>query len=138
MRPTWERPTTANRSRSSKVPVALAKASRRRSRNTPSGKFISKIGAKPNGVSQDGSRSGMVTLTARSGLIPGRYKKALPRSRQRSSSPASAPSVQILIIAVFVQELVQRRPLCRRVLKLQLQAERREDSADSRKPKLAG
>ncbi len=38
-----------NRSNSSKVPVAFAKARRSRSRSTPSGRFISKTGSRPKG-----------------------------------------------------------------------------------------
>ena len=38
----------------------------------PSGRFISKIGANPNGTSQDGKRTGIVTETARCALTAGK------------------------------------------------------------------
>jgi hypothetical protein len=67
MRPICERPTTLRRSISSKEPVALANAKRRRSRRAPSGRFISKMGARPTEVFQEAVRGGMVSEIARDG-----------------------------------------------------------------------
>ena len=48
MRPICVRPTMASRSKSSNVPVALAKRLVNLSRSAPSGRFISKMGSKAN------------------------------------------------------------------------------------------
>src|ERR1017187_5716036 len=110
MRPTCERPTMPKRSNSSNVPVALAKARRSLSRSTPSGRFISKIGESPNCTVQEGRRTGMVTDTARARATSGRYAKLLPRVSCLSRRPASAPSVQTLIIIILFQEFIEGRP----------------------------
>src|SRR5664279_1199612 len=61
----------------------------------------------------------MVTDTDRSGTLPGMYTKVLPRSPLRSSRPASAPSVQALIIALILQQVFEG--WSGRTLPLQLQ-----------------
>src|ERR1700688_1807541 len=132
MRPTCERPTMDSRSNSSKVPVAFAKARRSRSRRTPSGRFISKIGSRPKGTLHDSSLTGIVTETARAGAAPGILANVLPRSPWRSSSPASAASVQTLIIAILAEEFIQGGALRARRLQLQLKADRGEHFGEFR------
>src|ERR1041385_8621534 len=113
-------------SNSSKLPVAFANASRRRSRRKPSGRFISKIGGRPKGTLQEGRRTGMVTETARNSGVRGRYANVLPRTPSRSSSPDSAASVQTFIITVFLHQFVESRALGPGRMKCQLKPERRK------------
>src|SRR5216684_407255 len=138
MRPTCERPTMERRSKSSKDPVAFANASRSRSRNTPSGRFISKMGRRPEVTSHDGSLTGMVTETARVAGVSGRYRKVLPRALCLSIRPASAPSVQTLIIAVLFYEFIQCWPVGAGGLELQFQPKDREESGYFGISKLTG
>src|SRR5258708_21396597 len=138
MRPNCERPTMERRSKSSKTPVAFAKAIRSRSRNTPSGRFISKMGRRPDVTSQDGSLTGMVTDTARGAGVSGRYRKVLPRTLCLSIRPASAPSVQTLIIEILFDEFIQCWPLGSGGLELQFQPKDREESGYFGISKLTG
>src|SRR5580692_4852582 len=119
-----------SKSNSSKVPVAFAKARRRRSRSAPSGRFISKIGSRPKGMLQDSSLTGIVTETARSGATVDRHANVLPRSPWRSSRPASAASVQTLIIAILFQEFIQGGAVRTGCLQLQLKSENGEQLGD--------
>src|SRR5579862_9572874 len=138
MRPTCERPTTDSRSNSSKVPVAFAKARRRRSRSTPSGRFISKMGGRPKGTLQEGRRTGIVTETARASGVSGRYANVLPRSPWRSSNPASAASVQTLIIVLLFEQFVQGGAVRTGRLELELQPNRGKQFGELGKAQLSG
>ena len=70
----------------------------------------------------------MVTDAARAPMVSGRYRKVLPRSPERSSNPASAPSVQTLIIAILFHEFFQSGAASCCFLYLQFQSERRQES----------